>query len=94
MTTVFPCFCEQVNEYPGQRVFKAIGMGGDDFVVSMTSCVEDVVGNVHEECISTRLSAGGKYVSATIGPVWVENPDQVLEIYAKMKSDERLRYFL
>lgn len=83
-----------MNEYPGQRVFKAIGYGGDDFVASMKSCVEDVVGNVHEESVSTRYSAGGKYISATIGPVWIHNPEQVLEIYAKMKADERMKYFL
>jgi putative lipoic acid-binding regulatory protein len=84
----------QVNEYPGQRTFKAIGAGGDDFVVSMTGCVEAVVGSVHVECVNTRLSAGGKYVSVTVGPVWVETPDQVLEIYNRMRADDRLKYFL
>jgi putative lipoic acid-binding regulatory protein len=71
----------QVNEYPGQRTFKAIGTGDQDFVAAMTRCVEAVVGTVHAECINQRLSAKANYISVTIGPVWVENPDQVLQIY-------------
>ncbi|EFN55739.1 hypothetical protein CHLNCDRAFT_134074 [Chlorella variabilis] len=83
----------QVNEYPGQRTFKAIGTGNQDFVVAMTACVEQVVGKVHEECISQRLSAKGNYISVTVGPVWVETPDQMLQIYENMKADGRLRFF-
>lgn len=29
--------CLQVNEYPGQRTFKAIGTGDQDFVVRLSS---------------------------------------------------------
>ncbi|KAL4423278.1 hypothetical protein ABPG77_004547 [Micractinium sp. CCAP 211/92] len=83
----------QVNEYPGQRTFKAIGTGDQDFVLAMTACVESVVGKVHEECIGQRLSAQKNYISVTIGPVWVESPDQVLQIYENMKADGRLRFF-
>jgi hypothetical protein len=28
-----------------------------------------------------------------VGPVWVETPDQMLEIYENMKADGRLRFF-
>lgn len=85
---------EQVNEYPGQRTFKAIGSGGEDFVKSMKVIVEDVVGTVHEECVNSRLSAKGNYISVTVGPVWVETPEQVLEIYDRMKADGRMRFYL
>jgi putative lipoic acid-binding regulatory protein len=54
-----------VNEYPGQRTFKAIGTGDQAFVAAMTACVEEVVGTVHEECISSRLSTKGNYISVT-----------------------------
>jgi len=84
----------QVNEYPGQQTFKAIGVGGDDFVVAMIACVEAVIGKVHNECVSRRLSAKGNYISVTVGPVWVEKPDQLLDIYNKMKEDGRLKYFI
>lgn len=66
----------QVNEYPGQRTFKAIGSGGQDFVDAMVACAEKVVGPLHEECVSQRPSTKGNYVSVTIS-VWVESPDQV-----------------
>lgn len=69
--------CCQVNKYPSQRVFTAIGTGGDDFKDKMKKAVEDVVGTVHLECVSERPSSGGKYVSVRIGPVWVETADQV-----------------
>jgi putative lipoic acid-binding regulatory protein len=67
----------QVNKYPGQRTFSAIGTGGDDFKASMLAAVETVVGPVHVECVSQRPSSNGKYVSIRIGPVWVQNSDQV-----------------
>ena len=60
-----PACHTQVNEYPGQRTFKAIGTGDQAFVVAMTACVEEVVGTVHEECISSRLSTKGNYISVT-----------------------------
>lgn len=84
----------QVNEYPGQRTFKAIGFGGDDFVEAMRGSVEVVLGKVHEECVSTRLSAKGNYISVTIGPVWVEHPDQNIQIYENMRADSRLKFFI
>lgn len=67
----------QVNKYPGQRTFTAIGTGGADFRATMLAAVESVVGTVHMECVSERPSSGGKYVSVRIGPVWVQNADQV-----------------
>jgi putative lipoic acid-binding regulatory protein len=68
----------QVNTYPGQRTFKAIGVGGSDFVQSMVGAVETAVGSpIHEESVQHRLSARGSYISVTIGPVIVQNRDQV-----------------
>jgi putative lipoic acid-binding regulatory protein len=66
-----------VNKYPGQRTFTAIGTGGDDFKATMLAAVEGVVGSVHVECVSQRPSSGGKYLSVRIGPVWVQDADQV-----------------
>ncbi len=70
----------QVNTYPGQRIFKAIGVGGGAFVDSMLSAVERVIGSpIHEESVNSRPSAKGSYISVTIGPVTVQNRDQVLQ---------------
>jgi putative lipoic acid-binding regulatory protein len=43
----------------------------------MLAAVEGVVGSVHVECVSQRPSSGGKYLSVRIGPVWVQDADQV-----------------
>ena len=67
----------QFNTYPDFRNFKAIGEGGDDFVQSMATAVEQVLGPVQQDCIRQRLSAQAKYVAVTIGPVRVEHSDQV-----------------
>jgi putative lipoic acid-binding regulatory protein len=58
----------------------------------MVSAVQAVVGRV--ELVSQRASSGGRYVSVTVGPVLVTSPDDVAEIYSRMRGDGRLRYFL
>lgn len=67
----------QVNKYPGQRTFTAIGTGGTEFKEKIVNVVESHLGPVHVECISERESSNGKYLSVKVGPVWVENADQV-----------------
>ena len=68
---------EQVNTYPGNRSFKAIGVGGAGFVRAMVSAVESVVATpVHEECVQERPSSKGSYISVTIGPVLLHNREQ------------------
>ena len=44
---------------------------------AQVAAVESVVGQVHYECIAEKHSSKGAYISVTIGPVWVENGDQV-----------------
>ncbi len=70
----------QVNVYPDQRVFKAIGVGEEGFVNEMVTAVSSVTGKITSDCISQRPSAKGKYISVTIGPVWVQNAEQVSRI--------------
>eukprot|EP01024_Parvocaulis_polyphysoides_P003360 TRINITY_DN1091_c3_g1_i13.p1 TRINITY_DN1091_c3_g1~~TRINITY_DN1091_c3_g1_i13.p1 ORF type:complete len:304 (-),score=30.82 TRINITY_DN1091_c3_g1_i13:623-1534(-) len=85
---------EKVNEYPGQRFFTAIGTGGDVFAQDMVGIVQGVVGSVHQECVNTKESAKGKYISVKVGPVWVENSQQVVAVYASMKEDPRLKWLI
>ncbi len=67
----------QVNKYPVQRSFTAIGKGEPDFRDAMVGAVEQVVGVVHTECVSQRSSSKGQYLSVTVGPVWVKNSEEV-----------------
>ena len=47
-----------------------------------------------EEQIVCRPSRGGKYVAVTLGPLRIESPEELKSVYAAMKEDDRLRYFL
>lgn len=60
----------------------------------MTACVQEVAGTVHVECINSRPSKSGKWLAVTIGPVWIETPEQVLEIFERMKADGRLKFYI
>jgi putative lipoic acid-binding regulatory protein len=70
--------CPQVNKYPCTRSFQAIGLAdaGGAFKADMVKAVEGVVGPVHEECVSSRPSSGGKYTAVRIA-AHVQNADQV-----------------
>jgi putative lipoic acid-binding regulatory protein len=83
----------QVHEYPALITFKAIGVGGNDFERAMTQCVESVIGKVHAECINSKLSSKSNYISVSFS-VWVQNQDQKLQIYDKMKEDGRLKFYI
>lgn len=85
---------EKVNQYPGHRDFKAIGSGGDDFKQTIVRAVEDIVGPVNQDRVMLRPSSQGKFISVTLRDVKVQNPDQVLAVYAAMRKDKRLRYYL
>jgi putative lipoic acid-binding regulatory protein len=84
----------RVNRYPAQRSFTAIGSAGDSFEAAMVDAVASVVGHVSGACVSQKHSARGAYVSVTIGPVLVRNSDEVVQVYERMRSDARVRYFL
>ncbi|GLC73650.1 hypothetical protein PLESTF_001404500 [Pleodorina starrii] len=82
----------KVNKYPCERLFTAVGSGGEDFRASMVQAVEEVVGGPVE--VSVRASSGGAYQSVRVGPVTVTSPDQVLMIFTKMREDKRLKFHL
>lgn len=84
---------EHVNEYPGERSFKAIGIGEADFVQSMRECVEQVVGAIEDGQVETKESSGGKYVSVTF-KVMIQSADDMKEIYEGMKRDGRMKFFI
>ena len=94
-TTLLQAVDAAVNEYPGERVFTAIGPTSDDFTAAMVLIVQNELGTVvHPESVTVRASKQGSYSSIKIGPVIVTNPDQVVAIYAKMKTDPRLRWLI
>jgi putative lipoic acid-binding regulatory protein len=86
---------EAVNNYPCERVFTAIGEGSVDFKAAMVSCVEEGLNcTVCAERVVVRPSSGGKYQSVRIGPVIVAHAGKVIDVFALMKKDQRLKWFL
>ena len=70
-------------------MFKGIGTTGDDasaFAAAIVDAVASVVGPVDAAAVQTRESSGGKYVSVSVGPVTVQNGDEVVAVYAAMKE--------
>eukprot|EP00200_Dunaliella_tertiolecta_P003269 CAMPEP_0202349094 /NCGR_PEP_ID=MMETSP1126-20121109/6733_1 /ASSEMBLY_ACC=CAM_ASM_000457 /TAXON_ID=3047 /ORGANISM="Dunaliella tertiolecta, Strain CCMP1320" /LENGTH=181 /DNA_ID=CAMNT_0048940855 /DNA_START=118 /DNA_END=664 /DNA_ORIENTATION=+ len=83
---------KRVNKYPTEREFTAIGTG-EDFKDSMVKAIEEIVGSVHLENVAERRSKNGKYCSIKI-MAYIENGEQVLQIYHSMKRDTRMRWFI
>jgi putative lipoic acid-binding regulatory protein len=84
---------QQMNKYPGARTFTAIGTGGQEFKAAMVQAVEAVIGPISEEEVVERPSSGGAYVSVKM-TVTVSSPDQVVQCFANMKADPRLKWFM
>ncbi|PNH04281.1 hypothetical protein TSOC_009575 [Tetrabaena socialis] len=82
----------KVNTYPDTRLFTAVGSGGEEFRDAMVACVEAVIGA--RAPVSVRPSSQGKYLSVRVGPVVVQNRDQVLAVFLKMREDKRLKFHL
>ncbi|KXZ55980.1 hypothetical protein GPECTOR_2g1532 [Gonium pectorale] len=82
----------KVNTYPCERLFTAVGSGGEDFRDAMVRCVEEVVGAPVP--VDVRASSGGNYLSVRVGPVVVKNRDEVLAVFIKMREDKRLKFHL
>ena len=87
---------EKVNTYPSDRKFQAIGVNSSEFVGDMVKLVEDTLGDgrkVHPENVTSNLSKNGKYCSANMTVVLM-NGEEVINIMAKLKADERVKWYL
>jgi putative lipoic acid-binding regulatory protein len=87
---------EKVNTYPSERKFQAIGINSPNFVQDMVKLVEDTLGDgrkVHPENVTSNLSKNGKYCSANMTVVLL-NGEEVINIMAKLKADERVKWYL
>lgn len=60
----------------------------------MVAAVEDVVGRISNDRVTQRKSKNGKFVTVTIGPVFMEDAEQVIAVYRNMQQDKRLKFRL
>lgn len=74
--------------------FKAIGHTAADLVTAMLARVTLVLGlPIDDGAWSVRTSGGGKYTSLTLD-LQVTSGQQVYDIYAALKDDERVTHLL
>ncbi len=76
----------QFHQFPGEYTFKAIGFAGEGFSDDLSRAAAEVLG---EECppprLSCRPSRGGRFLSVTL-EVGVDDAEQVLAIYARLRQ--------
>jgi hypothetical protein len=77
------------HRFPGKYVFKAIGLVDDDFAGRVVAVVRAELQQTFDAPYQTRETASGRHVAVTIEP-WVDTPEQVLAIYARLKSEDGL----
>ena len=83
---------KQCHSFPGLYVFKLIGDNTSPFYDAVMSEVSKELGGiVHQEAnLSTRTSAGGKYLSITL-TLEMESAEQVLKLYQRFSRLKGLR---
>ena len=81
----------KVNVYPSRRQFKAIGSGGEDFVLAMMAAATSVTGEpLAREEVVVRSSRTASYQAVAVTVV-VRSGEQVKAIFENMRADKRVR---
>ena len=70
-------------------MFKAIGRSNDDFALRVIAIVSTTLEQDFDAPFELRETSAGRHIAVTIEP-WVESSQQVMEIYAAIRSLEGL----
>jgi len=70
-------------------MFKAIGRSNDDFALRVIAIVRTTLEQDFDAPFELRETSAGRHIAVTIEP-WVESSQQVMEIYAAIRSLEGL----
>lgn len=76
---------ESTHDFPGIYMFKVVGWQRNDFVERVLNSARAVIGRAIEVQHSTRSTSSGRHIAVTMEP-FVDNSDQVLEIYEHLKD--------
>jgi putative lipoic acid-binding regulatory protein len=76
---------ESTHVFPGKYMFKVVGWQRNDFVERVLNSARLVIGRAIEVQHTTRETTSGRHISVTMEP-FVDNSDQVLEIYEHLKA--------
>ena len=80
---------EKMHTFPGRFVFKAIGTADDDFAMRVVAVVRSTLEQEFDAPYSTRETTGRRHVAVTIEP-WVESSQQVIDVFAAIRTVEGL----
>lgn len=76
---------ESTHDFPGTFMFKVVGWQRNEFVERVLNSARAVVGRAIAIEYTTRETSSGRHISVTMEP-FVDNSDQVLEIYEHLKA--------
>jgi len=76
---------ESTHDFPGTFMFKVVGWQRNEFVERVLNSARAVVGRAIDIEYTTRETSSGRHISVTMEP-FVDNSDQVLEIYEHLKA--------
>ena len=80
---------ESAIQFPCDFPIKVMGRTADDFDTLVLSIVQRHVGNLSEESVTVRASAGGNYVSVTV-TVIAESQHQLDNLSRELSGHERV----
>ncbi len=76
-------------EFPCQFPVKAIGRDTDEFEAIVTEIIRRHVPDLSDDAVTTRSSAGGKYLSVTATFI-AESQEQLDAMYYELSSHEQV----
>jgi putative lipoic acid-binding regulatory protein len=83
----------QAYEFPCSLSIKAIGDDYDDYLQFVIDAVLDITGKVEVSEVTSRKSAGDKYLAVTI-PFIAQNREQLEAVYQAINDDQRTKFVI
>jgi putative lipoic acid-binding regulatory protein len=83
----------QAYEFPCSLSIKAIGDDYDDYLQFIIDAVLDITGKVEVSEVTSRKSAGDKYLAVTI-PFIAQNREQLEAVYQAINDDQRTKFVI
>jgi putative lipoic acid-binding regulatory protein len=81
--------------FPTRFMIKIVGLNEPDFAADMVATVLSELGpqGTSPQSLSTKETAGGKYVSVSIKPFF-RSADELYAVYDRIKLDKRVKFML
>lgn len=83
----------QAYEFPCSLSIKAIGDDYDDYLQFVIDTVLDIIGTIEVAEVTSRKSAGDKYLAVTV-PFFAESREQLEAVYQAINHDQRTRFVI